>query len=230
MKLQIMIVNTVMQTLQTISTIDTMMRTMQLLPVWFIYIAALIRLAGGLAYFRATLDGRARPHAVSWIIWSLTPFISFFAELSVGVGVLAVVTLTLGLSPLLVVIAALKVDRRLFRINAFDALCIAIASAGVIIWAITSEPLTAIIVAIIADIVSCLPTIRKAYQYPETEYPPTFLLSAGSMSLALLATQEISLAAFAFPVYVLVMNLLIASLALRQYGRRRHHRISRRRR
>lgn len=203
---------------------------MQLLPVWIIFVAAALRLFGGLAYLRATLAGRARPHAISWLIWSLTPLISFFAELSAGVGAIAVVTLALAISPMMVFLAALFKDIRLLRADRFDMLCIAIAVLGIILWFATDSPAVAITIAIIADTVSCLPTLRKAYRDPRSEYPPTFLLSAGSMVLALLATQSISFEAFAFPVYVLSMNLLIAGLALRpgKQPRKKRRRATRR--
>lgn len=188
---------------------------MQLLPVWVIFLAAAIRLFGGLAYLRATLAGRARPHAISWLIWSITPLISFFAELSAGVGIIAFLTLALAASPMMVFFAALFKDIRLLRADRFDMLCITIALFGIVMWFATDSPAVAISIAIIADTVSCLPTLRKAYRDPHSEYPLTFLLSAGSMVLALLATQSISFEAFAFPVYVLSMNLLIASLAMR---------------
>ena len=141
---------------------------MQLLPVWIIFVAAALRLFGGLAYLRATLAGRARPHAISWLIWSLTPLISFFAELSAGVGAIAVVTLALAISPMMVFLAALFKDIRLLRADRFDMLCIAIAVLGIILWFATDSPAVAITIAIIADTVSCLPTLRKAYRDPRS--------------------------------------------------------------
>lgn len=188
---------------------------MQILPVWFIFVAAAIRVFGGMAYFRATLAGKAHPHATSWLLWSFTPLITFFAELSAGVGIISVIALALGISPLLVVIAAFKTNRHLFQINRFDMVCISIAIFGLFLWTATKEPITAIIVAIIADAISSLPTIRKTIRYPHSEYAPTYLVSASSMILALLATRDISFEAFAFPTYVLTINLIIASLALR---------------
>lgn len=193
---------------------------MQILPLYFLYIAAGMRLLGGIAYFRATLAGRAKPNATIWLLWAATPLITFFAELSAGVGSAAIIPLALGVSPLMVAAAAFKVDRRLFKLDGFDALCLGIAVFGITTWAITKEPITAIVLAIVADFVSALPILRKTLRRPKTEYPPTYLLSASSMIIALLATEEISFAAFAFPVYVLLINLLILSLSLRQYHKK----------
>lgn len=203
---------------------------MQILPVWFIYIAAAMRVTSGMAYFRATIRGTARPHGISWLIWSATPFITLFAALAEGVrSPILVVTFALGLSPLLVFIAAASKGRRLLHVDAFDVVCILIALAGIVLWAATQSPILAIILAIAADTISCLPTIRKTIRDPASEYPPTYLLSASSMILAILATIEISFAAFAFPVYILIMNLIIGGLASRQYQQKYRRKRKRRR-
>ena len=187
---------------------------MNVLPFWFLYVAAALRLYGGLAYFRATLSGRAKPKAISWFIWAMIPLIAFFIELSAGVGLPAIITLALGISPLLVVIAALKTNRSLFRADLFDIFCISIAALGVIAWAISKDPNMAIIVLVVADFISALPTIRKTFRSPDTEYPLTYSLSAFSVIIALLATHEISFAAFAFPSYVLFINILLVLLII----------------
>lgn len=191
---------------------------MQILPVWFIYVAAGMRIFGGLAYVRATLEKRARPHAVSWIIWATTPLITFIAGLSsIGFKPGSVITLALGISPILVVLAALKTDRRLFRIDSFDATCLTIAGLGIIFWMLSQNPLIAIVMAISADAVSTLPTIRKTIRKPKSEYPLTYFISASSMLIALLATTEVAFETFAFPVYALIMNTVIVGLALRAH-------------
>ena len=187
---------------------------MNVLPIWFIYVAAILRLYGGMAYLKATLSGRAKPKAVSWLIWAMIPLITFFIELSAGVGPIAIVTLALGLSPLMVVIAAFKTDRKLFRADLLDIFCITIALLGIGFWVITQDTFTAIVVLIVADFISAIPTLRKTIHSPQSEYPFTYALSAFSMILALLATQEISFAAFAFPAYVLFINTLLVSLIM----------------
>lgn len=73
-----------------------------MLPVWFIYIASGMRIAGGLAYLRSTIKGATRPNPVSWMLWSIIPLIAFAAELQASVGPIAYVTLALGISPVLV--------------------------------------------------------------------------------------------------------------------------------
>ena len=183
-----------------------------MLPTYFIFIAAALRLSGGMAYFKATLSGRAKPNPISWLLWSITPMIAFAAELSAGVGPSAYVTLALGLSPLLVFLAAMYKNPKLLKLDRLDVLCVLIAALGIILWKITSHPQLAIALVIFADISSAMPTIRKIMHSPHTEYLPTYIISATSMVITLLAIKDFSFASLAFPLYILTINLFLIIL------------------
>lgn len=185
---------------------------MNILPVWFVYLAALIRLGGGFAYIRATIRGEAKPNPVSWLLWSLTPLISFFAGLSDGFDALLVVTLATGLSPLLVFLIAITKTPKSLRFNRLNVTCFLIAISGIGLWSVTDHPLLAIWLAIAADIVSALPTLAKIIKHPYSEYMPTYIISAFGMVLAIVAGDTLNPLALAFPVYVLLINLGIVGL------------------
>lgn len=185
-----------------------------MLPIWFIYVAAMLRLLGGLAYLRATLQGKALPNPLSWLLWSATPMIAFFAELSAGVGIAALVTLALGISPLLVFVATIYKNPRLFKLDRFNATCALLAITGIVLWVLTDHPQLAIALAILADIASSLPTIKKTIHRPHTEYAPTYAISAFSMILTLLTIRSWSFASAAFPIYILTINIYIVFLII----------------
>lgn len=182
------------------------------MPLWFIYIAALLRLTGGAAYIRATINGNAKPNPVSWLLWSLTPLISFFAGLSDGFDTLLIVTLATGVSPLLVFFIAIFKNPRSLRFNKLNVSCFVIALSGIGLWTVTDHPLLAIFLAITADIVSALPTLAKIIRQPYSEYTPTYMISAMSMVIAILAADSYSPLTLTFPVYVLTINLIIVGL------------------
>ena len=186
-----------------------------LLPMWFVYIAAAMRIIGGFAYLRATLIGKAKPNPVSWLLWGIIPIIVFIAELQAGVGLVALVTLAVGISPILVFFAAIHKNRRSFELRGFNLLCALIAVSGIILWINNKNPEIAIIIMILADIASALPTIKKILQKPNSEFPPSYLLSASSMVIALLAVSNWTFAAVAYPIYVLAINLIIFYLTTR---------------
>jgi hypothetical protein len=183
-----------------------------MLPIGFIYVAAAMRLGGGLAYLRATVRGQAKPNPLSWLLWGVTALIAFFAEISAGVGIAAIVTLALATSPLMVFVAAMFKNPRSLTFDRLNLLCGLLAVTGIVIWRITSQPEIAIIVAILADIASSFPTIFKTIRRPKTEYAPTYAISALSMIVMLLTVRNWSFVAVAFPTYVLVINFFMVGL------------------
>lgn len=183
-----------------------------MLPIWFIYVAAAMRLGGGLAYLHATLRGQAKPNPLSWLLWGVTALIAFFAEISAGVGAAAIVTLALAVSPLMVFVAAMFKDPRSLTFDRLNLVCGLMAVIGIVLWRLTSQPELAIVVAILADIASSFPTIFKTIRRPKTEYAPTYAISALSMVIALYTVRNWTFVAVAFPIYVLVVNLFMVGL------------------
>ena len=180
-----------------------------MLPEYFIYIAASIRILAGLLYIKSILKGKTRPSAVSWLIWSVSPFIAFFAAtFSEGFKLASLVTLALGISPLLVFITASVTKNHLFKLTLPDLIC------GIL--AIISLTIS---FAILADLISTIPTLKKSYYYPDTEYAPTYLLAILAMSITLLANKETTNYSLIYPTYILLMNLLVASIIITRKNR-----------
>lgn len=184
-----------------------------MLPTWVLYIAVTMRLGGSLAYLRAVLTGRAKPDPVSWLLWGIIPIIAFTAELQAGVGLAAIITLSVGLTPLLVFAATMYKNIHSFKLRGFNLVCAITALIGIATWTVTSNPVLAIGLMILADIASSLPTIIKTIKNPKSEFAPSYLVSSLSMILALLAIDQWSFAALAYPIYVMIINLFIFLIA-----------------
>lgn len=186
---------------------------MLVLPGFFLLISAAIRLFGGAAYIRAILKGKARPNSLTWLLWGITPTITLFAALSVNDTSNLVVTAALALSPLAVSMVAIRKDRRSLKFDKFNSICAVLAVIGIILWYYTKNPNLAIVLAIAADFVSSLPTVVKAKRQPASEYPPTYIMSAIAMLLALLTIPKWTFTNSAFMIYVFVLNIIIANLS-----------------
>ena len=191
-----------------------------MLPEYFIYIAASIRILAGLLYIKSILKGKTRPSAVSWLIWSVSPFIAFFAAtFSEGFKLASLVTLALGISPLLVFITASVTKNHLFKLTLPDLICGILAIISLICWLITKNPILTISFAILADLISTVPTLKKSYYYPDTEYAPTYLLAILAVSITLLTNKETTSYSLIYPTYILLMNLLVASIIITKKNR-----------
>jgi hypothetical protein len=178
-----------------------------MLPAGFIIVAILLRLASGASYFKATWDGTAKPSIVSWFFWSITALIAFAVQLVKGAGPEAFVTLAIGISPIAVCVAALHKGDYRITLSYSDKWCIGLTSMGIVLWLISQDPLMALLMSILADIFSSVPTILKSYRDPGSEHPTAYVLSVVSMTVTLLTITRWQPTNWLFTAYILGINL-----------------------
>jgi hypothetical protein len=68
---------------------------------------------------------------------------------------------------------------------------------------------TKVLFSIIADLIAGVPTLIKAYSAPETENYSVFLFGAISAAITLLAIDKWEFSYYAFPLYILVICLIL---------------------
>jgi hypothetical protein len=163
---------------------------------------SIVNFAACLSYVRAILKGEATPNRVSWFLWALVPLIAGVAQLRAGVGVSTLVVLSVGAGPTCIVLASFAARTGSWKLGPFDYVCGACALAALALWALTGEPVTAIVLSILGDFVAALPTLRKAWLAPATENRSTYLIALFGMILGVLSVQETTFAAYAFNAYL----------------------------
>jgi len=168
-------------------------------------------------YIRSILRGATRPHVFSWVIWGSTTFVVFLAQLEgrggVGawpIGVSGVITLFIAL------LAYLK--RADITITATDWLFFIAALSSLPLWALTADPLWAVVILTIVDVLGFGPTVRKAWQMPHSESVLFFGLFLVRNVLVILALERHSLTTVLFPAVIAAACLLLIVLI----GYRRH--------
>lgn len=182
----------------------------------FIFIAVALRLLSGANYLLATWRGRVRPNTMTWFFWGIAPLIAFIAQIQEGVGLTAWMSLGLAVGPLAICsVSIIRRDAR-WKVTRFDMACGLFAIAGLVLWQLTDNPLVAIWFAIAADIAGGVPTIKKTYKYPRTEKPLPYFLTIISMVVTLLTIQNWNVASAAFPIYILLINIVLFTLGLRR--------------
>ena len=188
------------------------------LPAWCAAIAITIRLAGGAQYTLAVVRRTARPNIVTWFLWGVTPMIALAAQTD-REGPAAAVTFALGLGPLVVSAVAFRTDRSASHLTPFTVGCAAASLAGVVLWQVTAMPILAVVFCVLADLLATLPTLRKAYADPASEYAPPYLLSILAMLVTLGTVAEPDPTVYAFPLYMLLVNVVLFAFAALPIGR-----------
>jgi hypothetical protein len=164
-------------------------------------------------YIRSIRQGQMKPHVFSWVIWGLTTFIVFFAQVAANGGTGA---LPIGLSGLLTLYIAwlawrYRGDTSITRI---DWAFLIAALAALPAWFIARDPVWAVIVLTTVDLLGFGPTLRKAWNSPHTESPAFYGLFAVRNALVLIALEEMNLATTLFPIAVGIGCIIVVLLLL----------------
>jgi hypothetical protein len=167
---------------------------------------AAVNFVACLSYVRAVLKGEATPNRVTWFLWALVPLIAGAAQLRAGVGISTLVVLSVGLGPACIVLASFFAKTGSWQLGPFDYACGACSLAALALWAVTGDPVGAIVLSIVADAAAALPTLRKAWLAPASENRFAYLISFVGMVLGILSVREATFSAYAFNAYLLVAS------------------------
>src|SRR5271154_3715511 len=173
---------------------------------------SVINFVACLGYVRAILKGEASPNRVTWALWALVPLIAGVAQLRAGVGISTLVVLSVGTGPAFVVLASFVRHTGSWRLGPFDYVCGVCALAALALWALTGDPVIAIVLSILGDFAAALPTLRKAWLEPATENRSTYLISFAGMILGIFSVEQPTFAAYAFNAYLVAMSSALAAV------------------
>lgn len=188
------------------------------MPYKEIFSAAAIALtfAAFVPYIRTILNGATKPHVFSWIIWGATTFVVFLAQLEGKGGAGA---WPIGVSGCITIFVAFLayVKRAEIAITKTDWLFFALAMSSLPVWYLTSDPLWAVVILTVVDLLGFGPTVRKAYCFPHSESLLFFCLFVVRNLLVIMALENYSVTTVLFPaVMTLACMLLMAIVAYRR--------------
>lgn len=176
---------------------------------YLVFVGMLISLIGIASYIKDMLKGKVKPNRITWMMWSIAPLIAAFAALSTGATLSVIPVFMTGFSPLIVFIISLFKKQAYWKIHKFDYVCGFLSALALILWYITKDPIIAIVFSIVGDFSAAIPTIVKAWKYPDTEN--SFAFSTGIIAtLTSFAAIEVwNFASVAFPLYIILMDMFI---------------------
>ena len=177
----------------------------------FVIIGTIIGAIGSFAYLIDTVKGKVKPNRVSFLLWSIAPFIAFAAQVKQGVGLESLMTFSTGFLPLTTFIASFVNKKAEWKVTRYDLICGFLSIVGLILWMITKVGNVAILFSIVADGFAAVPTIVKAYKYPDTELAWPWIATVLGVLLTLLTIKGLTFANSGFIVYIFLLDTLIFS-------------------
>lgn len=176
-------------------------------------VAVVLTLAAFLPYIRSILKHESKPHVFSWVIWGSTTFIVFLAQREGGGGVGA---WPIGISGVITLLIALLAWSRKsdISISRLDWLFFTLALWALPLWYATADPLWAVAILTLVDVLGFGPTVRKIYHFPWSESLVFFGLFAARNLIVILALENYSLTTVLFPAVIGAACVLLIALAL----------------
>jgi len=179
----------------------------------FIILSSVSILAAYFIYEWSIVTGRTRPHRttrfVIFIVAALGATSLFAGQDRVAVWLLGIC----AIQSLVVFLMSFKWGMGGWAKT--DILCLAIALLGIIVWQLTDNPALGLYAAITADFAGMVPALIKTYRLPHTEYWLSYIFDVVAAGFTLLAIQKWELQGFSYPLYILVINIVMLILIFR---------------
>ncbi len=156
-------------------------------------------------YFRGILGGSIKPHVFTWFLWGILTGIIFLAQFVSGAGPAAWIAGFVAIACL--AISALAYFKKgPTDIVMADWVWLVAALAAVALWFFTKNPLTAVLVIMVADGISYIPTYRKSFYKPYEESAGGFALAALRSVFALAAIDSFLLVNWIHTAFLIVAD------------------------
>jgi len=164
-------------------------------------------------YVRGIVRGTIKPHVFSWVIWGITIFMVFLAQLEARGGVGA---WPIGVSGVITILIALLayVKRADVAITKTDWLFFIAAISSLPLWYFTSDPMWAVVVLTAVDLLGFGPTVRKVNANPHSESLPFFALFAVRNSFVVMALENYSITTVLFPAALAAACVLLMAFIM----------------
>lgn len=175
-------------------------------------IATALTFVAYVPYYRDILRGKTRPHMYSWSLWGLLTILIVALQIKGGAGPATWVTASAGLLCFGVVVLSFKNGRR--DITTSDTIVAILSIVAIGFWLIADQPDVAITLAIAADLLAFIPTVRKSYSDPYSETLSLYITNTLRFCLALLAVEYYTYLSSAWIIAWILGNALLSMLII----------------
>lgn len=179
---------------------------------FLIALSGIITVSSTLPYIIEIVRGKTKPRIVSWFTWSVLTGIACAASFADGQVPSGVLMLAATIETVLIVVLGLKHGDRKFE--KFDLYCLSGAMVGLLLWLIFNSPSIAVLATVTIDLIGAAPTLRHCWEKPHEETWLAYTLAAIGGGITLLIAGSWAPTAIAYPLYILVINIVMTYIIL----------------
>jgi hypothetical protein len=176
------------------------------------YTSGILMMLSVVPYAISIFKGETKPQRTTWLIWSILTFIALFSQMAKG-GTWSLL-LTVGDTVAILIVFILSIKFGVGGFRKIDILSLCGAGASLLFWYLTKEPAVALFLIIITDFIGANLTIQKSWHDPESENWVGWAMCGVGGLLGTLAVGEWNLILIIFPLYICLINSLMAGIIL----------------
>ncbi len=175
-------------------------------------VAAVIGLAPLPFYIRSIFWGSTRPHAYTWLVWTITQGTAVFG-LWYGGGGIALLSMSIGVFTIFGIFI-ISLFRGTKNIKTFDTVTLVAALGAVFVWWQLDQPVLSILMVCLIDALGYMPTLRKSFEDPWSETIALWAICTGSNFIAMFALREYNFLTLGYLSTISALNLLLVCVCL----------------
>jgi len=157
-------------------------------------------------YIFDILKKKTKPHAFTFLIWSIASSITWALQVYGGAGMGAWITFVVSAMCVLIFLLSLRYGEK--QITTMDVVFLILALLSLFLWLVVHQPLLSVILVVLTDVLGFGPTIRKSWNKPHSETLFTWQIAAGRHALGILALEQFNVFTLLYPVVWTMANLL----------------------
>ena len=175
------------------------------IKIIFTIVATAIGIAAFFPYLRDIFLLKTKPHAYTWLIWSITQGTAVFG-IWYGGGSWGALNLTVGtIFVIIIFLFSLKYGTK--NITKSDTAILIAAFCAILVWWLLDQPFISVIMVSVIDVIGYIPSFRKSYHEPWSETLASWITFSASNIFAMLALNEYNFLTTTYLVAITFANI-----------------------
>lgn len=176
------------------------------MKIFFWVVSILISIYISYAYIPEILKWRIKPHAFSWLPWTILTGVAFVIQIQNGEDIWWFGTLAASAIVCAVIfLLSLKYGEK--HITRGDAIALVSCLILIVFWLWVKDDILALILVCLIDTLAFFPTWRKSFQKPMEENISMYSLSSFKSFLSLFSLRNFIFVNWLYPAFLTIINL-----------------------
>ena len=163
-------------------------------------------------YLYYIFKNKIKPHALTFLVWSLIIGINFLAQLFSGLGISSLILATNLAGCFIIFITCLFKGYTSY--DKIDWICLFLGILAIVLWLATKTPLYSVIFSCLIDLFAFAPSFRKSFYKPNEDSIILYLVSSLEYLFSFPSYRIFSFIVLAYPIVVLTLDFTYAMMML----------------